>query len=146
MYELSSKPSVGHVIRGKLRDRGEGVIGVKAGREEVRLFPGALLALQEITSNEKFDGCKIAAASSTTEPLYALAAMEALEIHPGVRMIDIFDFKQIGCSGKLSHRKTSHFKELQRESGVHFKKMVFVDGRMERERDRFVLDAYDNHV
>ena len=45
MYELRQIPDT--PIFGDLNGRGKGVVGVKSGSEVVKLFPGALQALQE---------------------------------------------------------------------------------------------------
>jgi magnesium-dependent phosphatase 1 len=125
MFELDSKPSV--AVRGR-GDKGEDlVVGARAGRDTVTLFPGALHAFRELATNPIYKNTKVAAASSTTEPDYARSAMSILEIFPGVTMGSIFHYKQIGCSGLLSHRKTSHFTQLQKESGVAFCNMLFFD-------------------
>ena len=53
MYELYEVPKPGECeIRGDLNGRGEGVTGVRSGGEVIRLFPGALLGLQEVADGK----------------------------------------------------------------------------------------------
>ena len=61
MYELRETPS--QPVIGNLNGRGEGVMGVKSGSEVVKLFPGALQALQDYADG-KFPNSKIAAVSN----------------------------------------------------------------------------------
>ena len=137
LYEIPTEP-----VLGDLNGRGQGVIGVKSGRETVKLFPGALAVLQEYADG-KLGQARIAAASSadTAKAVKcAFATMKTLEILPGLTMEALFargfdpsdGFKpngncQIGRSGKLSSNKTSHFRELKKETKIEFDKMVFFD-------------------
>ena len=93
MHELSSKPTKS--IQGSLPNNvGEGVIGaqdVQSG-DTVTIFPGALLAMQELYQLKEFSKTKVAAASSSLEPTYSYACLDMLEILPGVPMRNIFSF------------------------------------------------------
>ena len=136
MYELREIPS--DTVLGDLNGRGRGVIGVKSGRDVVKLFPGALQALQDYADG-KFPNSKIAAASSADNGravACAHASMSKLEVLPGLTMKELFNrgFEknfagniQIGRSGKLSSNKTTHFNQLKSETGIQFDKMVFFD-------------------
>ena len=53
---------------------------VVAGRDRVRLFAGALSALQELTTQERFSGTQIAVASSTTQKQWALDCLSLFEV------------------------------------------------------------------
>ena len=68
MYELYDMPSSDKVIRGDLNGRGEGVTGVYSGSRVIRMFPGALVALQE-SHDGVHDGLKLSVASSADTPL-----------------------------------------------------------------------------
>ena len=136
MYELRETPS--QPVIGNLNGRGEGVMGVKSGSEVVKLFPGALQALQDYADG-KFPNSKIAAASSADNSravACAHASMSKLEILPGLTMKELFarGFEtgftgniQIGRSGKLSSNKKTHFNEIQKATGIDYDKMVFFD-------------------
>jgi len=63
MYELWDMPSADSVTRGNLNGRGEGVTGVYSGSSLIRMFPGALVALQECHDGVH-EGLKLAVASS----------------------------------------------------------------------------------
>jgi magnesium-dependent phosphatase 1 len=131
MYELSSKPS--KEVRGSLNNEmGEGVVGAKelTRGETVTLFPGALLALQELYQLKEFSNTKVAAASSGEEPSYSHACLDMLEILPNVKMRDVFSFFAIGrtkACGNLTSDKRTHFKKIREESGIDFQEMLFFD-------------------
>ena len=117
MYELDKAPSTYDAKRG----------GVKAGRDTVTLYPGARDTLLRLLTDSTFQGCKIAAASSTTEPAYAKKCLEQTPIDlSGQRketMSDIIKYRQIypGSKGR------SHFPRLQQETGVPYSEMLFFD-------------------
>ena len=56
---------------------------VVAGRDRVRLFAGALAALRELTTQERFSDTKIAVASSTTQRQWALDCLRLFEVGCG---------------------------------------------------------------
>jgi magnesium-dependent phosphatase 1 len=137
MYELRSLPSgkVTSVIDGNTL-----VTGAKTDEGDVvSLFPGARQALKDYYVGKFPKNCRIAAASSADNAhavRCAHKAMSVIEILPGVTMSDVFaknfekGFKgnlQIGRSGKLSSNKQTHFRELKKETGIEFKKMLFFD-------------------
>ena len=139
MYELSGQPDT--PMEGSLgTDIGRGVVGAKVrsaspGRsrsefQTVTLFPGALLALQECFTNEKFQHTKLAAASSSEEPSYSAACLDMLEILPGIKMREAFSYFAIGrtkACGNLTSDKTTHFAKIKKESQVEFEEMLFFD-------------------
>lgn len=53
---------------------------VKAGRDRLTLFPGAKLAFQELSSQEKFSNTEVAVASATTRKSWALECLRLLEV------------------------------------------------------------------
>ena len=97
------------------------------GDETVRLFDGARRALRELALNPRYRGIVLACASSSLEPSYSHACLDKLEVLPDLTLRDMFTYDEIGRTGKLSPRKTTHFRELHRESGVPYHKMLFFD-------------------
>ena len=71
MFELNRPPS-------RLDAESNTVI---AGSDRVRLFPGAQLALRELTTQERFSDTKVAVASSTTKREWALTCLRLLQVH-----------------------------------------------------------------
>ena len=131
MYQLPNRPT--EAIRGSLgADVGEGIVGAKIANRstQVRLFPGALLALQELYQLPAFASTQVAAASSSEEPSYSAACLDMLEVLPGVPMRKVFSFFAIGRTkecGNLTSDKRTHFAKIQTESNVAFDKMLFFD-------------------
>ena len=140
MHELSGKPSV--PVEGPLdplepTTSDLGTIGMRVrsrrgmwdGNEDecVMLYDGARLALRELALNPIYRGIKLAAASSSLEPTYSHACLRGIEVMPGLTLRDMFSYDQIGRTGKLTPRKTSHFRELHKESGVPYEEMLFFD-------------------
>ena len=66
MYTMSGPPS--EAVLGLLGSSGEGTVGASNGSDVVRLFPGALQALQECAAG-KYPGMRLAVASSADTPL-----------------------------------------------------------------------------
>lgn len=139
MYTLDTVPSEEDVVRGALPDGQFGVVGVKSGRETIRLFPAALKVFQEIHAG-KYADMQIAAASSADTSLaveIGKKAMRLLEVSPGVTVRDVFargwpdgfdGNMQIGRTSPLSSDKAaSHFPILQRETNIPYSEMVFFD-------------------
>lgn len=90
MYTLDEIPST--PVRGPLGPAGDGVIGVKSGGRTVRLFPGALVALQEIAAG-KYPGMRASAASEAGGACCHLAA-SPLRTATGVW------FSMCNCAGR----------------------------------------------
>ena len=117
MYELDGAPTTYDAKRG----------GVKAGRDTVCLYPGAQAVLLRLLTQDEFKNCKVAAASSTTEPAFASTCLAQTPIDmTGQRketMADLIDFRQIypGRKGR------QHFPRLKEESGVEYSNMIFFD-------------------
>ena len=95
--------------------------------EVVELYPGARLVLRELVTNPKYEGVKIAVASTSLEPSYSRACINGIEIVDDVTMKDIISLLQIGREGQLTSRKTSHFKLLHKQSGIPYDEMLFFD-------------------
>lgn len=147
-YTLTNVPNENDRVYGQLLDKGNGVIGVKSGGQQLCLYPDALKVLQEIYLDEKYSNMRIAAASSANTPLaveIAMKSMTYLEILPGVTMRDAFnrgwdkDFNgniQIGRSPPLNRNKSlSHFPIIKKETGIEYTEMVYYDDC-----------TWDNHV
>ena len=119
MFELSTSPTAYDAKAG----------GMRAGRDVVRLFPGAQNVLRLLLLEDTFSATRIAVASSTTEPAYAKACLEGLPCCPDPadereeRLSDLVEYRQIypGSKGR------KHFPALQKESGVAFDAMLFFD-------------------
>jgi len=89
MYVLEHIPSINDVVRGPLGERGEGVVAIRSGSHTVRLFPGALEALQRVHRGDYKD-MKMAVASSADTPhaaRCARACLSLLEVVPGVSVM-----------------------------------------------------------
>ncbi|KAL7543561.1 hypothetical protein ACHAWF_007419 [Thalassiosira exigua] len=97
------------------------------GEEIVELYPGARQALREIATDPKYRSVRVAVASTSLEPSYSRACLDGIEVVEGVTMRDMISYAQIGRSGELSSRKTSHFRQIQEESKVPYKEMLFFD-------------------
>ena len=139
MYELDEVPTEASKVLGKLPD-GEGVVAVRSGYEEIRVFPDALLILRDFYNNCFPSHLRIAAASSADTPRAAQigrAAMGLLEVIPGITLRQVFakgwpeGFEgnlQIGRSPPLSSNKAeTHFPILRRETGIDYPEMIFFD-------------------
>ncbi len=137
MYTLDEIPS--KTVIGSLHGHGDGAVAAKSGREEIKLFPDALRILQEI-HNDAYPNVRIAAASSADTPhavKIAKAAMELLEILPGVTMREVFNKGwvagfdgniQIGRTPPLSSDKSkTHFPLIKTQTGIDYNKMIFFD-------------------
>ena len=139
MYTLSNVPQATDAIKGKLGD-GEGVICVKSGYDQIRIFPAALQVLQDYYIGNFPSTMRIAAASSADTPLaveIGRAAMNLLEVLPGITLRKVFakgwpeGFEgnlQIGRSPPLSSNKAeTHFPILKKETNIDYDKMIFFD-------------------
>jgi len=125
MHELDQPPT--KRITGDLGNGQVGVVGLQAGREIVQLYPGALVALQELTTRPELQSVVVAAASTSLEPAYAHTCLDRLEFLPGRSVVSRMTHLVIGRSGKLTKNKVTHFRELHAESGVPFDEMLFFD-------------------
>lgn len=117
-----------------------GVLGVKSGRSVVRLFPGALAAIEQVYSGKLGSSVKLAVASSADTPRaveIANACISLLEVAPGVTFRqalqngwpDGFSGNlQIGRSFPLSgHKHKSHFPILKDATKIPYNQMLFFD-------------------
>jgi magnesium-dependent phosphatase 1 len=101
--------------------------GVVAGRDTVRLFPGAAAVLRRFLPgvDPALAAVRVAVASSTTEPGYARICLGALLVDPsrGETVEDIVDYQQVypGSKGR------AHFPALRAQAGVPFEQMLFFD-------------------
>ena len=134
MHELYSKPTI--PVHGVLNPhcpkekQVKGVVGLSNQHgDTVQLYGGARRALYELVTDSLYSDVTIAVASSSLEPTYSHACLEGIEILPGRTLRDVIQYDQIGRNGKLTSRKTSHFRELQKESGIPYDEMLFFDGK-----------------
>ena len=135
MYELSHIPS--NTQQGNLGNRGRGVVAAMSGHVPIRIFPGALKALQEVHDG-KHGSMRLAVASSADTTLavqIGKAAMKLLEVLEGVTMYDVLmrgwsseKHLQIGRTAPLSADKSAtHFPILQKNTGIPYSEMLFFD-------------------
>lgn len=136
MYTLVQMP--GRPIIGDLNGRGLGVVGVCSGPDIIRLYPGALAALQEVADG-KHGSMRLAVASAiapASSEKIGRAAMEILEVLPGLTMKELLTrggFEdgrnlQIGRQPPLSASKgESHFPILRQLTGIPYDEMLFFD-------------------
>lgn len=135
MYTMSSMP--GKTVMGDLNGRGEGVIGVMSGGDEISLHKGSLISLQEHYDG-KYPGMKIAMASSADTPFaekVGRASLKMLEVVPGFTVWDLLmrdwdnvDVNQIGRQPPLSSNKSmTHFPILREKTGIRYDRMLFFD-------------------
>merc|ERR1719174_181517 len=141
MYTLSVVPKPKDAIMGDLNGKGKGVIGVRSGGEVIKIFPGALRALQEIHAGKYPGPMRLATASSAETPRavkIGRAAMNILEVVPGVSFKKLLlthgggfgDERnlKIGRTPPLSSNKsTTHFPQLRRDCGIPYDEMLFFD-------------------
>ena len=137
-YTLDEVPTAQSVARGQLaHGRGEGVVGVRSGRDVIRLFDGAAHALQQCHDGA-YPTMRLAVASSADTPRaveIGRAAMALLEVVPGVTVKEVLlegwdDERclQIGRSPPLSSNKAqTHFPILREATGVPYDGMLFFD-------------------
>mmetsp|Transcript_14248 Transcript_14248/g.36914 ORF Transcript_14248/g.36914 Transcript_14248/m.36914 type:complete len:229 (-) Transcript_14248:47-733(-) len=136
LYDDCDRP-----VRGDLAGRGDGVIGVHSGSDVIRMFPGALKALQQCHDELIPRGMRLAVASSADTPRaveIGRQAMEVLEVLPGLTMLDVLRMGwedgdgeanlQIGRTKPLSSDKSrTHFPILRERTGIPYNGMLFFD-------------------
>lgn len=138
MYALDSIPTEKNIVRGDLNGRGEGVVGVMSGRNQISLHKGSLQGLQE-HADGKYPDMKVAFASSADTPKaekIGRASLKLLEVLPGLTVWDLVvgrdwegkDVNQIGRQPPLSSNKAqSHFPRLKKATGIRYDRMLFFD-------------------
>jgi magnesium-dependent phosphatase 1 len=140
MYELDEIPTINDAIRGRLPGGEEGIVAVRSGFAEIRIFPDALQILQDFYTGKFSSDMRIAAASSADTPRavsIGRSAMGILEVLPGVTLRQVFakgwpnDFEGnllIGRSAPLSSDKAmSHFPILREQTKIEYSDMIFFD-------------------
>lgn len=142
MYTLSNIPDESNVVRGDLRGRGDGVVGVMSGRSRISLHGGSLSALQSHLDGG-YPGTKVCFASSADTELaerIGRSALRLLEVVPGTTVWDLVvgrdwggvDVNQIGRRPPLSANKSAtHFPILRELTRVRYDRMLFFDGENE---------------
>lgn len=126
--ESSTLGTVGMKVPSRKRGRGGGFDwgGYNDEEEVVELYSGARQVLRELATNSKYKDVQISVASTSLEPSYSRACLNGIEIIDGLTMRDMISYAQIGRSGQLTSRKTSHFQLIQEESGVAYEEMLFL--------------------
>ena len=129
LYGLPSIPIQGLLIPDDPKQPLRGTIGLKVpnSHQVVELYPGARQTLYTLATDPRYSSVELAVASSSLEPSYSHACLEAIEILPGRTLRNLFAYDQIGRTGVLSPSKKAHFRELRRESGVAYEEMLFFD-------------------
>ncbi len=95
--------------------------------QTVYLFDGARRALRELALDPKFKDVLVAVASTSLEPSYSHKCLDHIQILPHVTMRDMISYDEIGRSGHLTSRKTTHFEALHYASQVPYNEMLFFD-------------------
>ena len=122
----STMGTVGMKVRRRKAGRGFDWGGGDDGSEEmVALYPGARRVLRELATNRRYAGIRVAVASTSLEPSYSRACLAGIEVMPGLTMKDMISHAEIGRTGNLTSRKTSHFRLIHEESGVPYEEMLF---------------------
>ncbi|CAM9637766.1 unnamed protein product [Chrysoparadoxa australica] len=95
---------------------------IQAGKQRVQVFEGAITAFQEVQTLEHFSDTKIAVASATQHRSWAETCLSMFELPSGAKLADMVEFSAI-----YPKRKTKHFAQLQKESGIPYNQMLFFD-------------------
>ncbi|CAM9152489.1 unnamed protein product [Ectocarpus sp. 4 AP-2014] len=112
MFELQQSPT-------RLDEATNSVV---AGTDRVKLFKGAEQALLELSTQERFSDTRVAVASSTSRKESAMACLRLFQVSPGVTANDVLSYREI-----YPDNKGTHFKSLQKASGIAYKDMLFFD-------------------
>ena len=115
MYELGTTPSAYCSKRG----------GVTAGRDTIRLFPGAQAVLQRLATDNAFADVQIAVASATTKPDFSAICLANFPLSGSkfATIGDLVKYRQIYPGSKA----LEHFPKLKEESGIAYDQMIFFD-------------------
>jgi magnesium-dependent phosphatase 1 len=108
--------------------------------QEVKLLGISGKILQDINTQEEFKDTQVAWVSKTDEPSWADECLRKFETPSGIKLIDTAQHKHV-CKGS----KASHFRNLQRETGVSFDDMLFFDnesGNIQTVRSLGVISVY----
>ena len=124
MYQLPSAPASWDEIE-------RGVI-TQCGKAVIRLFPGALHALHCLATEPRFAATRLALASSTSEPGHARETLRLYRLRsskPGASPEEWESFASRVSFAELYpiQHKEAHFKAIQKQSGVAFSQMLFLD-------------------
>jgi magnesium-dependent phosphatase 1 len=145
LYDTPSIPIEGNLNPDQDQNHERGIVGMAVppkGQPIVKLFPDARRVLRSLLLDPKYQHVKVAAASSSEEPTFSYSCLRGIEIVGGVKMIDMFHYHEIGRTGHLTSRKTTHFKALQEKSGVPFHEMLFFDGTFHSPRFKHIFYMY----
>lgn len=91
MHELPGMPTIPVHDKYNGDDNQTIVVGLKVPRygDTVTLFDGARKVLHELATNQDYQGIRLATASSSLEPSYSYACLNAIEIVPGLTMANM---------------------------------------------------------
>jgi Acid Phosphatase len=94
MHELYGKPS--KPVQGVLNphkpqsEQVQGVVALSNSHgQTVTIYEGGRRALYELVTDPQYKGVKIAVASTSLEPSYSYACLEAIEVLPGRTIMDV---------------------------------------------------------
>ncbi|KAK3272432.1 hypothetical protein CYMTET_19271 [Cymbomonas tetramitiformis] len=114
MYMLAGPPFK-RSTRGKVFDCAE---------EEIRVYPGARAALQQLAEDDAFLETKVAYASRSNRTKWGLELLQLLPLREGrglsLRQVANHSLIYPGC-------KKTHFQELRRDTGLAYTEMLFFD-------------------
>lgn len=92
--------------------------------EEIRVYPGARAALQQLAEDDAFLETKIAYASRSNRTKWGLELLQLLPVREGgglsLRQAANHSLIYPGC-------KKNHFQELRRDTGLAYTEMLFFD-------------------
>lgn len=142
MYTLNEIPTEESRVYGNLGNEDlKGVVSLKSGREQIKLFPGALKILQKFAEGH-YPQIRLAIASSSNTPKavqIANVALSLLEVLPGVSIRDVVNMGweehescgshvQIGRTSPLTSDKSrSHFPIIRDSTKIGYDSMLYFD-------------------
>ena len=78
--------------------------------------------IRELKTDPKWKDTKVAYCSCTDEPSWADECMLKFEVGDGITLQSAVDIKEI-----FKSQKTTHFKNIQKKTGIAFEDMIFYD-------------------
>ena len=100
---------------------------VDRGGDVNRLTSGSLLALRHLTSPEWHGSVQLAAVSRTSYPEWAQECLELMQFEHGTTNELVSVKSVLHFVHAYPGDKQTHFRRIQKESGVDFDQMVFFD-------------------
>lgn len=90
--------------------------------QEVKLLGISGQILQDLNTAEEFVETKVAWVSKTDEPSWADECLKKFTTPGGMKLIDTAQYSHI-----YKGSKADHFRNLHKESGIHYRDMLFFD-------------------